>query len=469
MTTMDYSTFLSSKRIEIAPSGFDVDASDLHSGLFNWQADCVSWALRRGKASLFHGCGLGKTIQQLAWADKVVERFNGPVLIVAPLAVSHQTVREGEKFGIKASIANSGDDIRGGGIYVTNYEKLPRFNLKQLRLPGVVADESSRIKDHTSATRNIVIEQFSHVPMRLACTATPAPNDLMEMAQHSEYVGALTRSEMLSTFFVHDGGDTSKWRLKGHAQDEYWKWVCQWAVMMTMPSDLGYDDNGFILPPLTLNQHTVQSNKPLDGQLFLQEAATLNERRQARRDSLSERVKLCVDIVKAKPDVQWLIWTDLNDEADMAEKLLDGAVQIAGRHSDEEKESRMLGFIDGSIQTLVSKPSICAHGLNLQFCADVVFLGLSDSWERFYQAVRRCWRFGQRNPVNVHVITSEAEGAVVRNIERKEREAMVMGREMVKHMSVYNKAALRHVRIVDEYNPAIEMSIPNWLRTEAAQ
>lgn len=457
---MNYTDFLQSKRITIAPSGFTPDA--LNPMLYPFQSDIDRWSLERGKAALFEDCGLGKTPQQLVWADHVVRKYNKPVLILAPLAVSKQTVREGEKFGIEARLAKEQADVTTPSIYITNYEKLGHFD--PLVFAGVVLDESSILKSFTGATRNQLIEYFAQTPMKLCCTATPAPNDFMELGNHSEFLGVLTRTEMLSTFFVHDGGDTSKWRLKGHAEEEYWKWVCQWAVMLRQPSDLGYENGNFVLPPLNYHHHVVKSEHNLDGFLFPVEAQTLIERRNARRVSLNERVELCAALVNESTE-PWLIWCDLNAEGDALTKLIPGAVQVAGRDKDENKESRMFGFSDGQHRVLISKPSICGWGMNWQHCANVAFVGLSDSWEQWYQAIRRVWRFGQTREVNCHVITSEAEGAVVRNIQRKEADAAKMAKEMVKHMSVYNSEAVRGGLVRDAgYNPTIDMILPEWLK-----
>jgi hypothetical protein len=461
--TTTYAEFLDSKRITVAPSGFEVEPTNPH--LFPFQRDLVRWSLRIGKAAIWADCGLGKSLMELSWAEHVVQHFNAPVLILAPLSVSHQTAREGEKFGIPCRVVTSQAEVDGPGIYITNYEKLRHFDPGVF--PGVVLDESSCLKSFTAVTRNLLIEAFAHTPMKLCCSATPAPNDRMELGNHSEFLGVLTRTEMLSTFFVHDGGDTSKWRLKGHAQEEYWKWMCQWAVMMRRPSDLGYDDDGFVLPTLNYHHHVVKAEKNLDGFLFPVEAQTLIERRGARRDSIAERVQLLSELIKAD-DSQWVVWCGLNVEQDTLAKLCgDECVSIYGSLSDTEKESRLTQWLNKDKRILISKVSIFGWGLNLQQCHNVAFLGISDSFEELYQGVRRCWRFGQLNPVDCHVITSEAEGAVVRNIQRKEADAARMAKEMVKHMSVYNTEAVHSgtVRTGNGYHPTSALSLPSWIQS----
>lgn len=461
MGRASYQQFLKSKQVAVQPSGFS--SGSLCETLFEFQTDIDRWSLERGRAAIFADCGLGKTPMQLVWAEQVVRKLNRPVLIHAPLAVSKQTEREGAKFGIPVKVVASDIEIRKPGVYVTNYEKMQHFDPS--RFGGVVLDESSILKSFTGSTRNLLIERYHDTPMKLACTATPAPNDFMELGNHAEFFGVLTRTVMLSTFFVHDGGDTAKWRLKGHAEEEYWKWICQWAVMMRKPSDLGYSDAGFELPPLRLHHHIVDG-KPIDGFLFQTEAQTLFERRDARRSSLEDRAQMMREVVSKKPNEPWMIWCDLNDEADLIESLIPGAVQVAGRHSDETKEDRMLGFSEGRYQTLVSKPSIAGYGMNWQHCSNVGYLGLSDSYEKFYQSLRRFYRFGQKNEVNCHIVTSEAEGAVVKNIERKEADAMRMAREMVKHMSVYNTEAIHKqtIRTADKYAAAKPMKLPPFLK-----
>lgn len=457
---MNYQAFLKSKQVAVKPSGFTPDS--LCPDLFEFQADIDRWSLERGRAAIFADCGLGKTPMQLQWAESVTRKLNRPVLIHAPLAVSKQTEREGKKFGIPVKVAASDIEVRGPSVYVTNYEKMQHFDPS--RFGGVVLDESSILKSFTGATRNMLIERYHDTPMKLACTATPAPNDFMELGNHAEFFGVLTRTEMLSTFFVHDGGDTAKWRLKGHAEEEYWKWICQWAVMIRKPSDLGYSDARFDLPPLNLHHVIVDGKNTLEGFLFPVEAQTLQERRQARRGSLEDRVRACADLVNASTE-PWLVWCDLNAEGNLLEKMIPGSVQVAGADKDAEKESRMLGFSDQQFRVLISKPSICGYGMNWQHCPNVAFVGLSDSYEMFYQSIRRCWRFGQTKPVNAYIITCEQEGAVVKNIERKEADAMRMAREMVKHMSVYNTEAIHKqtIRTADVYSAAKPMVLPSFL------
>lgn len=458
---MEYQEFLRSKSIYRTPSGME-PRLPLNPMLFGFQADIVKWALRQGKAAIWADCGTGKGPMQLEWCRQQPHES----LIVAPLAVSKQFLHEAEKFGVELTYARNQSEVKSR-LTITNYQRIEGFDPS--KFGAISLDESSILKAIDGHTRKYITSAFADVPFRLASSATPAPNDQMEIGSHSEFMGLLSRSEMLSTFFVHDGGDTSQWRLKGHAETEFWKWVCSWAVMLRRPSDLGYSDDGFILPNLNLVHHVIKSDGPMDGQLFTVEARTLNERRQARRDSLSERVARCVDLVATKPHEPWMIWVDLNDEGDAVEKLIPDAVQVAGRHDDATKEDRMMGFTEGRYRVLVSKSSIAGYGMNWQHCWNVVYLGLSDSWEKYYQSIRRFWRFGQTHEVDCHIITSEAEGAVVKNIERKETDALRMAREMVQHMSVYNKAALHSLSSRSEYNPTVEMSTPSWLKTEVAE
>lgn len=429
-----YRDFLQAKAIAYQPTGFDISKDALSLVLrgpcFEWQADIVRWALMRGRCALFEDCGLGKTPQQLEWAKHVARHTEGPALIFAPLAVSLQTKHEGEKFGIPVNICATSLDIRSG-VNITNYEKLHKFHPESLG--GVVLDESSILKGFDGATRREITDFASGIPFRLCATATPAPNDHMELGNHAEFLGIMKLQEMLAMFFVHDGGDTSKWRIKGHAQQDFWKWVASWAIAIRKPSDLGYDDGKFILPKLHTEQLTVSVESNGLTTLFPVEANTLDERRSARRASLADRVKACADLANSINE-PWIIWCDLNAESKALTDAIDGAVEVTGSDDPEFKEQAMMDFAAGKIRVLVTKPTIAGFGLNWQHCRRVAFVGLSDSYEQYYQAIRRCWRFGQDREVFCYVITAETEGAVVRNIERKERQAAEMMEGMVEHM-----------------------------------
>ena len=426
MAALSYADYLRDKAVTDPATGIDVAPQDLNPKLFGWQADITRWALRRGRAAIFADCGLGKTFMQLEWARFVP----GRVLIVAPLAVAKQTQQEGEKFGIVCEYDRAGESA--ADIVTTNYELLDHFAAEDFA--GVVLDESSILKAHDGKTRTKLIDKFQQVPYRLCCTATPAPNDHVELGNHAEFLGTMGRGEMLSMFFVHDGGETQKWRLKRHAVSDFWRWVSSWAVMVTKPSDLGYPDTAFTLPPCEVDQVVVPSTRPLSGHLWAEEARGMTERLRARRETIQERAEAAAEMINNGTTGPWVVWCNLNNESTALKNLIPGAVEIRGSDSPEHKESAMLGFAAGDIRVLVTKPRIAGFGMNWQHCHNVAFVGLSDSWEAYYQAVRRCWRFGQDKPVRVHIVTSELEGAVVANIKRKERDALTMRAGMVEHM-----------------------------------
>lgn len=455
-----YDIFLEGKRISHLPTGI-LKPIVRNKKLFPMQFDIVKWALRQGVASIFAGTGLGKTGMQVEWAKCVERHSEAPVLIFAPLAVASQTIREAEKLcSLNVQFAESDSDIHDKGVYVTNYQKIDKFDLS--RFSGVVMDESSIIKNENGSFRNKIINGTRSVPFRLACTATPAPNDFMEIGNHSEFMGALTMSEMLATFFVHDGGETQKWRLKGHAESDFWKWMASWSVCVRRPSDLGYSDDMYVLPPLRTHQHIVAS-QPDDGDFFVTVASTLNERRAARKESLSDRVKVAADL--ANNGEQWVMWCNLNSESQALARSIDGAVEVTGSDSDEHKERSMIDFADGKIRVLVTKPSIAGYGMNWQNCCNTAFVGLSDSFEQYYQAVRRFWRFGQKREVNAHIIISEAEGAVLDNIKRKEADAEEMQRSLIAHMSDISRKQIEGLvpRTKREYSAQVAMRLPSFL------
>lgn len=426
------------------------------------QRDITKWALRRGRAAVFAGTGLGKTLMELTWADNVNRHTGKPVLVFAPLAVSAQHIREADKFSIRASLATSMSDINDG-INVTNYQKLDHFDLSEFG--GVVLDESSILKNTDGKYRNKLITECNKIPFRLAATATPAPNDFMELGNHAEFLGVVSQTDMLASFFTHDGGETQKWRMKGHAENEFWKWMSSWAVMLRAPSDLGYPNDGYDLPPLVHYHHNVSVDFAPSietGTLFPMVAQTLGERLSARRDSVTDRVKLAAKITPNDRPFVW--WCNLNAESEAITKAIDGAVEVRGSDKDADKERKLNDFSEGRIRVLVTKPSIAGFGMNWQHCADTGFVGLSDSFEQIYQATRRFWRFGQDKQVNVHFIAAETEGAVVANIKRKEADAERMADAMVKHMADLSSATIRGMtRDTPTYAPQQTMKIPSWI------
>jgi hypothetical protein len=433
---MTYQDFLVTKDIVDKRSGFE--PSEISDMLYPFQRVIVEWACRRGRAAIFADCGLGKTPMQLEWARQVHEHTGKPVLILAPLAVSKQTQHEGVKFGIRVTICGEDAEVVNG-INITNYEKLHKFDPSVFS--GLVLDESSILKSFTGKFRTTIIDSFARTPYKLACTATPAPNDFIELGNHSEFLNILSRPEMLSLFFVNDASDTGTWRLKGHGQEKFWKWLCSWSVMLTKPSELGFDDNGFILPPLNIIEHVLKHGKPLDGSLFVTKAETLSERRQARRESIVEKLAIVSNLTGNGE--QWLIWCDLNNESEALKDSIPDCIEVTGSQEDGVKEIGLTGFIGGQFRVLATKAKIAGFGLNMQCCHNVIFFGLSDSYEAFYQAVRRCWRFGQAHPVNCHIITTDVEGNVVDNIKRKEADAMRMRQEMVKNMQDISAVEIR--------------------------
>ena len=425
---MDYDEFIKTKEFEDVRSGFD--PGELNHKLFDFQKAIVRWALRRGRAAIFANTGMGKTAMQMEWADNVVDHTGKPVLVVAPLAVAKQSVGEAAKFDITAQYVREQPSAAYAQIYVTNYEMLDRFDLS--KFAGIVLDESSIIKNRDGKTRKFIIESCQRIPYRLSCTATPSPNDYMELGNQAEFLGVMGMNEMLAMFFTHDGGDTSKWRLKGHGERKFWEWMATWAVTITKPSDIGYSNDGYDLPPLNMHEHMVKSPESADS-LFVDIAQTLTERRQAKKDTLADRVGAVASMCNGNGD-QWLVWCHTNDESALLSKAIDGAVEVKGSDSIDHKESAMQGFSDGSVRVLVSKPSICGFGMNWQNCHQMAFVGLDDSYEQMYQAVRRCWRFGQTKPVDVHIVTAEALGAIKANIQRKEKQMEQMQLRMVEHM-----------------------------------
>jgi hypothetical protein len=460
---MSYDKFIKTKTADHQDAGFESIESQFPDAIFPHQSACVKYACKRGRAGLFLDTGLGKTITQLTWADQVARHTNGKVLVLAPLAVASQTEREGAKFGIKVKQVSNQSDIDANSnefsIFVTNYEKLDHFNADAFS--GIVLDESSILKGMMGKMRQQITDFASVIPYRLSCTATPSPNDFMEIGTQSEFLGVMTQVEMLATYFIHDGGDTAKWRLKGHGRAKFFEWMATWAVFLTSPSDIGYDGSSYVLPSLHMYQHTIETT-PTDS-LFVEQAQGLLERNKARKDSVMDRCKKAAEIVNALDD-NCVVWCHLNEESELLTKLINGAVEVKGSDSPEHKTKSVMDFCDGKIKCLVSKPKIAGFGINMQSSHHAVFVGLSDSWESYYQAVRRQWRFGQQNDVHVHIIAADTEGAVVDNIRRKDAQHKTMMKSMMQIMKQYIEREIFGARLnKTDYDSKVEMELPSWI------
>lgn len=457
---MDYEHFVATKLSTVPTTGI-ADGFSLPASLFPHQSALTAWALRRGRAAIFADTGLGKMRMELAWADAVRKHTSKPVMIHTPLAVAGQIAAEAAKIGIDAQVCREAADLIDG-INIANYERLHKFDTAIFG--GVVLDESGCIKHHDTKTFKSLTEAYRDTQFKLPATATPAPNDWTELGTHAEFLGICTRAEMLAEFFTHDGGDTSVWRLKGHARHIFWRWVASWGAMIRKPSNLGFDDGAYNLPPLHLHEHHVAYEMPLNGMLFAAEAQTLSERREARRASLEDRVRECSAMVNADAAQPWVVWCDLNAEGDALAKAIPGAIQIAGADSTETKESRLADFSEGRARVLISKPSICGWGLNWQHAARMAFVGVTDSYEAYYQAVRRCWRFGQSRDVHVHIFASKAEGAIVANLKRKEREAGEMADSLSNETrDAVMASVLGATRETNSHNPGQRVEVPAFL------
>ena len=452
-----YQELIAKKAYLHIEAGFDVEASDIPWQLRDFQRDTVAWACRRGRAAIFAGSGLGKTLMQLAWAHLVMERTDKPVLVVAPLCVAQQTIREGQKFGIEAEYIRE-PKFCNSRIHVINYEMLKHFNPDNYA--GIVLDESSILKGMDGKMRRYITDFASTIPYRLSCTATPSPNDFMELGTQSEFLGIMTQVEMLAMFFIHDGSDTSKWRLKGHGRAKFWQWLATWSVVIRNPGDLGYSSEGYDLPELIYHNHVVETGEN-DG-LFVKIAQGLQDRNTARRESVDLRVDKAAEIANSI-DGACIVWCHLNDESQKLETQIVDGVQIFGAMKPEIKEGLITCFTEGEILKLITKPKIAGFGLNWQHCNHMIFVGLSDSWESFYQAVRRCWRFGQDKPVHVHIVTADTEGAVLENIRRKQQLNDEMSKEMAAVMRDLTVAEIKGATTEKtDYIPCEEMAKPSW-------
>lgn len=426
---MTYEEFIEAKGRKHAPSGRVVATEDISAFLFPFQNAVTRWALSKGRACIFAGTGLGKTLMQCEY----LRHLEGVRLIVAPLAVSTQTIHEAMKIGMLVRRAREASDITGPGVYVTNYDRLHLF--EDVGIDAVVLDESSILKSHDGKYRQYIQDRFAHTPYKLACTATPSPNDYMELGTHAEFVGAMTRAEMLATYFVHDGGDTSQWRLKRHAQKDFWQWVATWACVFSHPRDIGFIQPGYDLPPLTFERHEVTVESTIAGGLFGDDDISASQVFGVLRESAPERALVTARIVASNPNASWLIWCNTNVEQDLIERAIDGIVGVRGSDSPETKEDRLLGFADGRYRVMVTKPKIAGFGMNWQRCHNMVFCGVTYSFEQMYQAVRRCWRFGQTRPVTAHIVTCNAQESIASALRAKEEAFLTMSNEMAKYMT----------------------------------
>ncbi|HSG60985.1 MAG TPA: DNA methyltransferase [Pseudomonadales bacterium] len=444
---MDYESFVMSKRRSELATGHNPGSLNEH--LFDFQHAIVSWAARRGRAAIFADTGLGKTLMQLSWADEVTSHTGGMVLILAPLAVSEQTIEQGRTFGIDVHRVPNGGTPNAPGIWITNYERMDAIDFTELH--GLVLDESSILKAHDGKTRQRIIDAAQGVPYRLSCTATPSPNDFEELGNQCEFLGVMSRTEMLATYFVNDTGDTGTWRLKGWGASKFWEWMGTWAVVLRNPSDIGFDGSKYILPMPQYIEHVVKTDD-IGDELFSRPAMGLAERRKAQRNSIEARCNALADVINAESTEPWLIWCHLNDEAELLQSLIPGSVNVQGSDTPEHKAKQMLAFSHGELRVLISKPKICGFGMNWQHCARMAFVGLDDSFEKFYQAVRRCYRFGQKRHVQVHLFTAENEGQILENLKRKEKQHNQMSENMIEHMKdIMNKELAGQQNIVDEY------------------
>ncbi|UQE74225.1 DEAD/DEAH box helicase [Gordonia sp. PP30] len=422
--TADYQAFLARKTRMPKTVGPDVCADDVHAWLHPWQREIVAWAVRTRRAALWEDTGLGKTVQMVEWC-----RLSGDTsLIVAPLAVCQQTIREAAKVGVTVAFMREPGDIAGPGTYITNYERVDAVDAD--RFDAVALDESSILKSSAGKLRTLLIERFAGVPARLACSATPAPNDPEELTNQAEFLGRMARNHMLAAYFVHD---QDGWRLKGHALGPMIEWMASWAVAIRKPSDVGGDDIGYDLPGLDIVPHLIPAGVEAEGQLFATELGGVSGRAQVRRQTLAARVAEAVRLVESEPGEPWVLWAGLNAEADALAAEIPGAVNVHGSLDPDEKARLLLGFADGEHRVLITKPSIASMGMNWQHCARMAFVGLSDSYEQYYQCIRRCYRYGQHRVVQAHIVLSDLESQIADNVARKERTASQITTALINH------------------------------------
>lgn len=471
MTDPRYLDFLKGKRPTVPDAGFRIAPDELHPDLLPHQRAIVAWALRKGRCAVWADTGLGKAFIALEWSRQLLAHKHATrVLILAPLAVAQQFVREGAKWGVPVTYARDGSQSRDG-VTVSNYERLHLFDATAF--DAIVLDESSVLKAFTGETKRALIKAFRATRYRLCCTATPAPNDIIELCNHADFLSIMTQQEMLSRFFTprgSDDGSTGQYRLKAHAARDFYRWLASWAIACKLPSDLGYPDDGYVLPELSIRSHFVEVDWAPEGHLFFTELKGVTHRAQVRRTTVRSRVEAAATIVQAEPAEQWLLWYGRLDEARGIASAIPGAEVVQGSDSVERKEDVLRRFADGEVRVLVTHPDIAGFGLNFQRCARMAFVGLSDSYEAYYQSIRRCWRFGQTREVIAHIVLTDPERAIYNNVLRKEQEAGVMTAQLVAAMREFEVEELRgNGDWADDYAPTVPMAIPTWLVGQEGQ
>lgn len=468
MTLQAYHDLIASKRIAFQSTGIP-NPPPLNPAMFDHQRHATEFALRLGRAALFLDTGLGKSLCALDWGRVVLEHTNKPVLMLAPLAVAQQHAREAEKFDIDAIVVRSQEEMGGKRIYITNYDRLDKFD--PARFGGVILDESSVIKNFTGKTTRALIDAFKNTPFRLACTATPAPNDHTELGTHAEFLGVMRRDEMLPIWFINDTMDTGTWRIKGHARADFWSWVASWSRCVSRPSDIGFSDSGFDLPPLTIKHHEVAADRMSDSseerqgkmkgqaRLFRIPDTSATSIHHEKRLTIEDRADRVASILAVEAQRPWIVWVDTDYEADAVMARLPEAIEVRGSQKAEEKERRLVAFSEGRERIIVTKPSLAGFGLNWQHCARQCFAGISFSYENFYQAIRRSWRFGQKQPVDIHIVCADTERAIWAVVERKSGDHDAMKREMVAAM----RRSVKEESSRKVYQPVLEASLPSWI------